>query len=79
MGYQITMSKKEVGKVYLAMSMLFDAPYNPIPDIPQGMNTNSDHLNFYLFTPGGLIWDKKWIIGSGNGLMVYSATFREVI
>jgi hypothetical protein len=55
MGYPLTLSKKEYGKVNVSMSMMFDAPYSPIAEVPKGMHSNNDYLNFYLLTPGGLV------------------------
>jgi hypothetical protein len=55
MGYSLHSGKKELGKVYVCLSMMFDAPYSPVSEVPRGMHTNDDYLNFYLYTNGGLV------------------------
>jgi hypothetical protein len=55
MGYALNSGKKEMGKVHVSMSMMFEAPYSPVGEVPRGMHSNDDYLNFYLHTNGGLV------------------------
>ncbi|KAJ2998637.1 hypothetical protein HDV02_004267 [Globomyces sp. JEL0801] len=71
------LSKKEIGRVQLQMGIFMDTDFTVLPDILPGFTNHSDYLNFYLLTKGGLIWDKKWIGASPEGLSIYNTYYRE--
>ncbi|KAJ3270157.1 hypothetical protein HDV01_000492 [Terramyces sp. JEL0728] len=75
--HAINSPKKEIGRLSIQMGIYDDYHYIPLPELPIEMMSYGDYLNFYLYTKGGLIWDKKWVVASTDGLLVYNAEYRE--
>ncbi|KAJ3257533.1 hypothetical protein HK103_004442 [Boothiomyces macroporosus] len=75
--HAINSPKKEIGRLSIQMGIYDDYHYIPLPELPMEMMSYADYLNFYLYTKGGLIWDKKWVVASTDGLLVYNAEYRE--
>ncbi|KAJ3300714.1 hypothetical protein HDV03_001982 [Kappamyces sp. JEL0829] len=75
--HSINGNKKNVGRMQVQMGIYNDVDYLPVPEVPAQFAENLDDLDFYLLTPGGLTWDKKWVTASSEGMFVYSHEWRD--